>query len=354
MYESQDVLIRDLTFDTHFAPGTGKVHVNAIRTGGQNITVRGNQVMNIDEFINNNRQPRGTLVMDNVSPTTNALRAQFIWIEGTDHVYLGNVVRNSSHENVIRGSNSASRILIAHNDLANPDLGMAGDMKAAIVMQKVSYAYVADNIVRDSWVSFGPLGNGDGLADKSARSYYSVFEDNTLYDSAMFVTHGASHATLRGNVIHKEGTAIWIDGFNSTYGRGVEDVHIYNNTAINGGTAGQFLRLGGTAKEISLCHNLYVAPNLQLGSHGSAGVNVSTSNLSSFSLISGNVWPDALTRTGGAIFMGSYTDGEYVTCSEWEAYSQVKGDIFQDATLGTTYQATVGGLVVGSAMLRAA
>lgn len=353
-HEAQDVLIRDLTFDTRFAPGTGKVRVNAVRPGGQNITVRGNQVLNIDEFINNNRQPRGTLVMDNVSPTTNALRAQFIWIEGTDHVYLGNLVRNSSHENLIRGSNGASRILIAHNDLANPDLGMGGDMKATVVMQKVRYAYVADNIIRDSWVSVGPLGNGDGLSDKSARAYWNVVEDNILYDSGMFVNHGAIHTSVRGNVIHREGTAIWIDGFNSAYGRGVEDVHIYNNTAVNDGTAGQFLRLGGTAKGIALSRNLYVAPNLELGSHGSAGVNVSTSNLGSFSLISGNVWPDALTRTGGAVFMGSYTDGEYVSCSEWEAYSQVKGDIFRDATLGSTFQTTVGGLVVGSGLQRAA
>jgi hypothetical protein len=350
------VLVRDLTFDSHFAPGTGKVRVNGVRPGGQNITIRGNQILNLDEFVNNNRQPKGTLVMDNVSPTTNTLRAQFIWIEGTDNVYLGNVVKNSSHENVIRGSNSATRILIAHNDLANPDLGLPGDQKAAVVMQKVRYAYVADNIIRDSWMTFGPLGNGDGLKDATARAYWGVFEDNTLYDSTMTISHGAIHTAVRGNVIHREGSspAIWIDGYNGTYGRGVEDVYVSNNTAINESTSGYFMRLGGNAKDITVTNNLYVAPNLKPGSYSSAAMNISCASLSSFRLISGNVWPDALTSSGGANFIGTYGSDSYVTRSEWEAYTQVKGDVFRDVTLATTFGATVGGLVAGSPLARAA
>ena len=65
---------------------------------------------------------------------TYALRGQFTWIEGSDVVILGNVVKNSSHENLVRGSGSAARILVAPHDPANPDLGLYGDQKSPIML----------------------------------------------------------------------------------------------------------------------------------------------------------------------------------------------------------------------------
>jgi hypothetical protein len=351
--DSQDVLVRDLTFDSHFAANGSKTHVNGVRVGGQNVTVRGNQVMNVDDFVNANGCPRGMLVLDNVAPTTYALRGQFTWIQGSDIVILGNVVKNSSHENVVRGSGLATRILVAHNDLANPDLGLNGDQKASIVLQKITYAYVADNIIRNSWAEIGPLGNADGLDDKAGRLNWAVLEDNRLYDSYIEVQHGTQHASIRGNVIDRtNGCAIWVDGFNSTYGRGVEDVTIDNNTLLNDGTSATFVTVGGGAKYLTVTDNLFVAPNIQYGAGGSAAMRVVTSDLSCFRDISGNVWPDSMTSSGGSVCVGGlYT---FITRSQWDAYSQVSGDVFRDVTLGTTYCYTLNGETVGSSLLRAA
>jgi hypothetical protein len=174
----------------------------------------------------------------------------------------------------------------------------------------------------------------------------------------MIVEHGAEHIAVRNNVINSNGTfGLQIEGYSSTYGRGVVDVTVDHNTGLNNSTKGSFLYVTGDVNGIAVTNNLYCAPNLVTGSYKSAGLRVSDSNLNSFTLISGNIWPDA-DCTGSAdgtnLIGDSESSSTYQSDSEWEAWSVVKGDYFRNVTLSTSYQTSLGGTTAGSTMKMAA
>jgi hypothetical protein len=66
---------------------------------------------------------------------------------------------------------------------------------------------------------------------------------------------------------------------------------IANNTAVNRGKRGNFLRVGGRVDGLTVANNLYVAPNLQPGSDLTAVIYVGQSDLSGITQMSGNIWP---------------------------------------------------------------
>jgi hypothetical protein len=83
---------------------------------------------------------------------------------------------------------------------------------------------------------------------------------------------------------------------------------------------------------------VYVAPQLETGTHGSAAVYVSADNLAWFSEIAGNVWPfakpTAYAQRGVNYVWPSWSDQKgYLDPDEWTAMQPVKGDRFIDLPL---------------------
>jgi PKD repeat protein len=331
---SNRVTVRDLAMRTTFG-GSGKIKIRGIRLGGTNVGIVGNEFRDFDDAINGNAKPAAALVQDNTSPA--ALRGAFAWVTGTDLVYVGNVAFDSYNENMLRVAGDAERVLLAFNNMTNQDNGGSGDQKATYVVQNAKYVYMHRNISHDGWISIGPLGNSAGLSTKDARTLYPVVEGTKLYGERILIKHGAENVMLRNNVVQTDGgMAFEVEGYNSTYGRGVKNLNIINNTGVSTGEYGSFLRVqSGGASGITLVNNLYIADSMITGSYGSAAVYVEDNDLSSFSRIDHNVWPMPTIKDyaqGGINYIWpTWSDpAGYMTPSEWNAFGVVGTDYFVD------------------------
>jgi hypothetical protein len=87
-------------------------------------------------------------------------------------------------------------------------------------------------------------------------------------------------------------------------------------------------------------------------------MQIRNGDLSGFRVISDNVWPMPTILAyadGGINFVGTKSDsGSYKTPAEWEAYSQVRHDQYNDVTLSTSWKVSLGGITAGSSMKKAA
>jgi hypothetical protein len=337
-----NLMIENLTFNSI----SGKPV--AIGARGTNITVRNCTFYNFDEAINAAGAPTGLLVQDNVQPANSGIVSYFLWLQGSDAVVLGNnvapgalyAIRTSGGE-----GGTITRALFADNILANDD-------RSNLRVQKGSYCYAVGNTITNSGVEFGPLAQGDGFNDPNwatAQSDYDVFEANTLTltdQRYVRISAGAEHISVRNNVIRHDGLgeAISIDGYDPAYNRQVVDAYILNNTVINYSTIGQMLKLVGPEldAEITVENNLYIAPNLAIGSNGNAPVYVDAPDLSNFRIFRDNVWSLPGTTNGwaagGINFVGtSYANPDYLTPTAWDAKSQVTNDTFATVQISSNY-----------------
>ncbi|HEV2292213.1 MAG TPA: PKD domain-containing protein [Tepidisphaeraceae bacterium] len=347
--KGSSITIRDLSFTS-----TVSNQPQAIAASGDNVSVLNNQFLALGYAVNGNTRPDGLLVQGNSAPQVDGIQSYFVWGSGTDHVYLGNTVRNSREEHSIRVT-SADRVLVWDNDLTNTTGEVSGDNtpKGALTLHSGSYFWIARNDLKKGPVAIGPLGNDDGLNNTSARFRYGVFDGN-VFDTKVAVDHGAERIMLRNNVIKSGNSAILVEGYNSTYGRTTNDVTIVNNTVINGSTAGQFVKVEKGAISVTLANNLYVAPNLQTGSSQTASVYVDDSGLSSFKFIDNNVWANAqasLWAQGGQnyVYASWSNQAGYKDPSEWNAYGVVGTDVFSDVAVSSSYTPSSSSVVNGTA-----
>lgn len=351
-----DVTIRGVAFDSAFTTLQEEGYNDAVRVGGNNISVRDCSFLNVGYAINSNGVPAGVLVQDNDCPNLNGLRTYFAWVQGSDHVYIGNSVKDSYQSHVLRQA-GADRLLIANNDFRN-DPNTNG-IRGVLTLHSGNYVYVTGNRLSDSPLGLGPLDAGAGLDHKESRLKWTVIENNILDDTQINVGHGTEHLSIRNNVITKDnGVAIDMKGWSPEYNRGVKDVYIVHNTVLNHGMGGKFLKVGGKIEAVSVSNNLYVAPQFTTGAAGAAPMQIKCGDLSGFRLISDNVWPMPTILSyadGGINYVGTAGNGScYKTPAEWEAYAQVKNDQYKDVTLSTSYKISLGGVTAGADMKMAA
>jgi hypothetical protein len=347
---ARNVSIQDLAFNS-----SGSNVAMAVKPQGTNITVRNNEFISAYYGVNNNGKPTGVLIQDNQVTKANGIKSYFVWVAGTDIVILGNTSVATGESNI--RMSQYERVNISENTLRDND-------KATVIAQKGSYVYVSGNDIYDANMGAGPLGKGDGLAQdpdyKTVRTQWVVFEDNHLYNTGIGIVHGAEHVMIRNNVVERNGgVAFSVEGYDSAYERTASDVQIIGNTATNNSTQGNFLKTWAGNKYLVVKNNVYVAPNLQTGAYNTAAMYVLAGNLNGFSEISGNIWPtvNALAyANGGTHYLwASWSNSEgYKDGKEWEAYSQVQNDVYQNVTLKNTYTASVGGVTAGSSLDKAA
>jgi hypothetical protein len=352
------ILIEHLTFDTPYPADlhgpANKVGIDAIDAGGRNVVVNDCTFLNVDDGVNANGSPAGLLVQNCAAPLVNGLRAYCVWGQGSDHAYLGNFVANSTREHCIRMF-SLTRVLIADNNLTNLDRTKDGDphdagyYKGCIECQRGSYFYVTQNRVSDGQIRVGPLGVGE---PPGTATDWAVIDSNTVNQCHVIAYSGAHHVMIRNNLIYNDNNeAISIAGQDLAGERICSDISVLNNTAVNNGTHGAFLRLGGVADGILMMNNLLVAPQWR-GDHGSA-VSVADHDLNSFAGIGHNIWPDF----GGDHSHVCTLDAKparNVDASEWEREPVVKQDSFADVSVDSDGVPTGGIASAGAAVLNTA
>lgn len=343
---SSNVAVSDLSFTSRFTDTEKNEIPEAFRLSGHNITIRGVEFLNVGNAVNSNLSPTGVLIQDSSAPSDVGLRSYFAWVEGKDIVLLGNRVANSTREAIFRVSRDASRILLHGNDFTNRSRVSAGDRldtsKNTISIQWGSYAYLSNNKLNNGPVRIGPLGDADGMVFYNSRFSNAVLENN-VFNAPTFTLHGASNVMWRNNVSTTHGyNSYAVEGYNSQYNRGVTNVSFINNTGINQSIKGKFLDVGGSVNGINLVNNLYSAPNLQPGAFETAAVFVSSSDLSSFRVITNNVWsvgdPLGYAEGGMNYVWSSWSNSAgYRTAAEWNALPQVGTDVFSDVSVGGNY-----------------
>jgi len=355
-------VIENITIDSRFkGPESNRKNMPfGINVDGYSTAIRAVTFINVGYAIQTNGKPSGLLVQDSDAPTDFGVRSYFLWGQGEDFVLLGNKVVNSTHEHPVRIW-EVDRVLMAFNDFANPQVHDFETSKTALNLQAANYAYVYGNTFRGPRIQIGPLGGADGIRYKEQRTNFVVFEQNQVLDTMIEVVYGTQNITIRNNVFKNyDQTAINVDGFNSQYNRGVENLNIINNTAINEGTRGRFLSVNGQASGIYLINNLYRADNVRIGANGNSSVLVDGGNLSYFKAIANNVWPESSVSTwirrnaeGNTAFSIVGNDesniDSYLNLAEWNAQIQVVTDYQQDTQLssrfapgGSTIAATTG------------
>jgi hypothetical protein len=340
---AENVVAENIEFDSVWglssSYGTKKVPARAFVVGGRNVTIRNSVFRNLTDGVNAEAKPAGLLVQDNLF--TNEIRGYGIWSEGTDHVYLANTMRDSKQEHLIRAHGTGvgtERLLISHNDLTR-----SSQTKGSIELRHARWFYVAENRMTGGTLRAGlpterfQLDKPDW---KKEITHWGVMENNVTQRLFINVRAGVQHLAIRNNVIRVDdwapvldNNAILVqataDGFDHV--RKTDDVRITSNTVINNDKGdGNFLRVNG-------------GPN-----QGGVVVNDPGRGLSAFRTISQNVWP----QTSSAL---NYVAGTgYVSAGKWDAYSQVSGDVYRDATVGNgDYDVTVGSLVAGSSLIAA-
>src|SRR5207253_3864003 len=98
--------------------------------------------------------------------------------------------------------------------------------------------------------------------------------------------------------IGSQGVAINIGGYNSTYDRIVNDLWIQNDTVLQSGTYGNFLKTFGHANNVHLRNNIYSAASLIVGAYASGDIYNVDSNWTSFVDSSNNCWANATYSRG--------------------------------------------------------
>lgn len=356
----KNVVFQNLTFDT-LNPNASLDMPDAIVASGTGITVRDNTFLNVYNCVNANGSPNGLLVADNSQTLEGGMVGYLVWFQGQDGVIVGNTSVNSTRQHNIRCSGGFSKLLIEDNTLQNMDrrdVDPQDYSKSTLDMQYGSFLYINGNDLTDGVFRLGPLSSIDELntyptTAKSERQTWTVVEDNVMHNASIDIDAGSQNMVLRNNVLNYDnGTAIYINGYDSTYQRMVQNLSLINNTIINTGTQGNAFYISGQTSSVALDNNLYIAPNLQPGSMAStAPLYIDYGDLSGFSSITNNVWPDppAAQRNwwanGGINYMlgGANDRSGFYTEAAWDAIKGVSNDVFQTVPLNSGTQLTLPG-----------
>ncbi|MDB5328531.1 MAG: hypothetical protein JWM57_4100, partial [Phycisphaerales bacterium] len=347
-------IVENLNFDDIY-PGPSAdrsgIPVGVDVIGAQN-TLRNLTFLNIGYAIQTNKLPTGVMVQSCDSPTLYGLRNYLVWCQGTDFVLLGNKVANSTNEHPIRVF-GVDRLLIAYNDLANPQAYSWETSKTAMNIQKGNDVYIYGNTIRGPRVQIGPLGGADGINDKGARLTDVVIENNKFDNTIVQMYTGAQNVYYRNNIWdYSNNDALMLEGYSSTYGRGIVNVNIINNTFVNSGTQGGVIDVEGSVAGIKMVNNIYKATSLSMGSKGTAAVYaVDMSAFNSFTSITNNIWaipanyPTWLaSHTTGKVFaligVDQANTNNYYNIDRWNALSQVGTDTEANVSLNGSYTPT--------------
>ena len=339
-----NVLIENITFDSIYTiagSGLQKVAANGISAGGRDIAVVGCQFYNLTDAINTNADPVGVLVQECYFGPQ--IRGYCIWGEGTDQVYIGNTMTNSTQEHLIRTDNTGvTRLLIEDNNLSRPTQD-----KGSIELRIATWFYVAGNSINGGTLRMG-LGN-------NSPTDWGVVEGNETWNIWLNIRPGVQHVAYRDNVMNwDQGSALILETKYGSANREIDDIRIDHNTVISDSNSSRFLLLDGPAQDISVTNNLVVAPNLVWAGEQAGGVVVDASNLSSFTSISNNIWPQipSGSQIAGDNYLwpvsGDPADG-YMSNAQWAKLPQVHGEQYENVDLsGDVYGVSLNGVTAGA------
>ena len=293
---SNNTVVRDLTLD---AAGSSRIGVG-VQPDGTNIVIRNCNFQNLDDAILGNLAPVGVMAMDN---TAGVLKEYFAYIKGTDHVYLGNTIGDSTAQHNFR--TYGIRVLCYGNDVTNLPGGSSID---TLRVNDGEWIYWANNTLHSGQIIAGPLGPDSAGSQPGSGVSWLVIENNRelqvpgqyLPNNRIEIDAGVQHVMIRNNYVEAtdttgievqtKATLTWTSSELPaspiplpavTVTKTSTDINVLNNTIVNPnlndgthtGAEGCFIEVGGTTTNaITLKNNLYVAPNLNTAAFTAAAV----------------------------------------------------------------------------------
>lgn len=363
---ANQVVIENLTFDSiytaqpNWAPD---IDGTAIYPAGQNITVRNNTFLNLEDAMDCYQGPNGILVQNNSAPLITGLRGYFMWMNGTQGVVLGNTVVNSTRQHIMRSSfQSTQDWLIAGNNFTadNNPADPGEGSKTTINIREGSYVYITDNTLTNDALAFGPepANGADAFAD------WIVVDGNTLVNDQLQMAGGVHHVDVRNNfmVFNNLPSAIQLDPTSSYYPtQALFDITIEHNTASTTQTMSGFLDVYGDSPVgvLTIKNNVLAAPNMIIGNGMSAPMYIDSPQTTSiFAQVSDNVWPVTVNNTvsaGGEMYASPYpyAGNGYYTAAQWDGLWFVHNDTFRTVAVsggGNLTVAAAGGQTAGAVL----
>ena len=199
---SNNTVVRDLTLD---AAGSSKIGVG-VQPDGTNIVIRNCNFQNLDDAINGNFGPVGLLALDN---TAGVLKEYFTYIKGTDHVYLGNTIGDSTAQHNFR--TYGIRVLCYGNDVTNLPGGSSID---TLRVNDGEWIYWANNTLHSGQIIAGPLGPDSAGSQPGSGVSWLVIENNRelqvpgqyLPNNRIEIDAGVQHVMIRNNYVEATDT----------------------------------------------------------------------------------------------------------------------------------------------------
>jgi hypothetical protein len=318
---ADDVLFEGVEFDSVWdlksEYGAKKVPARGATVGGTNIGFRWCSFRNLTDAINTELRPTGVLVSE--CTFSDEIRGYGIYANGSGHAYIGNVMRHSRQEHLIRASEpGVSHVLVAYNDLRRNGQG-----KGSIEFRDADWFYVASNYLNSGTLRVGPQEQDKAATPnwESIKCEWGVIQDNRLDELFFNVRLGTYHVVFRNNVIRNvtEDWSIIIacekQGYDQV--RKAADIRIAHNTVIHQGEKGMFLFVQGTPVDLVVQQNVFIAPNLKPGG-SNAGI-YATRSLDGFARIEGNIFP---TGQGGM----HRVNGTQTERPAWQGHAKVKAE----------------------------
>jgi hypothetical protein len=289
-----------------------------------------------DDFLLN-YSPNGMLIQGNTSLDQNGLQGYFSFTQGSNIVIQGNTAVNTLYQSIVR-SDGTTNLFIGFNNFST-------SYGCTVALQIGSYAYVTQNTLNGP-NSVGPLqGASDNPQNTSIA--WTVFDGNTINDSvtgAFSVGPSSWHTMFRNNIVTANNQfALTIQAPDTTYGNIVNDAEFIGNTIINDDAMGGFLRMDSSANGIVVVDNLLVAPDLVIGEDEGCPIFVAASDLSSFTLISHNIWGYGTAKVVSGVDYVEIISAQnpwqgtgWTTAATWNAEVAVLDDTFEELTLNST------------------
>jgi hypothetical protein len=121
----------------------------------------------------------------------------------------------------------------------------------------------------------------------------------------------------------------------------VIDATLHGNVVANHGSQGRFAWIWSGSRELELTSNTFAGPNLEWGAYHTVAVLVQAADLSSFSVIDANTWPETPSggwTQGANIFVGSnYDQPGFRDAQAWDALNGSGNDGFAAVDSATMF-----------------
>jgi hypothetical protein len=228
-----------------------------------------------------------------------------------------------------------------------PEPGSTGP-RGTITDHGGRYHYHTRNDFSNGFVGLGPLDGGAGLepAVRDSRLRFVVLERNIHRgvpnisppgtngaQGGLQIKHGTENVMVRNNIFTGDSqVAIEVSGYNGQYMRTVNDVWIYNNTAINTGTNGCFLKIWNPTR-VRVRNNLYAAAGLaDPGTALDERVDMAgfaTAGSDAQKPVDRNCWPATVVKSqlSQSKIIRLASSSVNTTVAAWNALAQVGDDI---------------------------